>query len=55
VLASYFGAKDLDYKAFLIRDALVGPDAAQTDCVEDVCDSVNLNVLQTILDCAGPA
>ncbi|MGO8758735.1 MAG: isochorismatase family cysteine hydrolase [Terracidiphilus sp.] len=55
VLASYFGATDLDFKAFLIRDALLGPDAAQTDCIEDICDSVNLNVLQTMLDCAGLA
>jgi nicotinamidase-related amidase len=55
VLASYFGAKDLDHKAFLIRDALIGPDAAQTNLVEDICDSVNWNALQTMLDCARPA
>jgi nicotinamidase-related amidase len=50
VLASYFGAKDLDFKTFLIKDALLGPRVAYTDCVEDICDSVNINVLQSILE-----
>jgi nicotinamidase-related amidase len=50
VLASYFGAKDLGFKTFLIRDALLGPKVAHTDCIEDICDSVNVNVLQSILE-----
>ena len=53
VLASYFGAKDLDFKTFLIKDALLGPSSAHTKCVEDFCDTVNLNVLQTMLEGAG--
>jgi nicotinamidase-related amidase len=54
VLASYFGAKDLDFRTFLIRDALLGPDAAHTACIEDICDSVNLNVLQVMLEGVKP-
>ena len=50
VLASYFGAKDLGFKAFLIKDALMGPHASHTHCVEEICDSVNLNVLQSMLE-----
>jgi nicotinamidase-related amidase len=50
VLASYFGAKDLGLKTFLIKDALLGPRVAYTDCIEDICDSVNVNVLQSILE-----
>jgi nicotinamidase-related amidase len=49
VLATYFGAKDLGLKTFLIKDALLGPRVAYTDCVENICDSVNVNVLQEIL------
>jgi nicotinamidase-related amidase len=50
VLASYFGAKDLGFKSFLIKDALLGPRVAYTDCIEDICDSVNVSVLQSILE-----
>ena len=55
VLASYFGAKDLGFKTFLIRDALLGPRAACTDCIEDICDSINVNVLQSILESLNQA
>jgi nicotinamidase-related amidase len=50
VLASYFGAKDLGFKTFLIKDALLGPRVSYTDCIEDICDSVNVSVLQSILE-----
>jgi nicotinamidase-related amidase len=50
VLATYFGAKDLGFKTFLIKDALLGPRVAYTDCIESFCDSVNVNVLQSILE-----
>jgi nicotinamidase-related amidase len=50
VLATYYGAKDLGFKTFLIKDALLGPRVAYTDCIEDFCDSVNVNVLQSILE-----
>jgi nicotinamidase-related amidase len=50
VLATYYGAKDLGFKTMLIKDALLGPRVAYTDCIEDFCDSVNVNVLQSILE-----
>jgi len=50
VLASYFGAKDLGFKTFLIKDALLGPRVAYTDCIEDICDSMNVSALQSILE-----
>jgi nicotinamidase-related amidase len=50
VLATYYGAKDLGFKTMLIKDALLGPRVAYTDCLEDFCDSVNINVLQSILE-----
>lgn len=53
VLATYFGAKNLDFKAFMLRDALLSPNAAHTTCIQDICDSVNLHVLQTMLEAVG--
>ncbi|MFH1143411.1 MAG: isochorismatase family protein [Candidatus Eisenbacteria bacterium] len=50
VLATYHGAQDLDYKVFMVKDALIGPDAAQTDMIEDICDSVGFTALQVMLD-----
>ncbi|MGO9638231.1 MAG: cysteine hydrolase family protein [Terracidiphilus sp.] len=50
VLATYYGAKDLGFKTMLIKDALLGPRVEYTDCIEDFCDSVNVNVLQSILE-----
>jgi nicotinamidase-related amidase len=50
VLATYFGAKNLDLKAFMVRDALLGPNAAHTQCVQDICDSANFFVVQTMLE-----
>ncbi len=53
VLATYFGAKDRDFKAFLVKDALLGPNAAHTDCIEDICDSVNYSVFEAMLEMVG--
>ncbi len=55
VLATYFGAKDRDFKAFLVKDALLGPNAAHTDCIEDICDSVNYSVFEAMLETVGAA
>jgi len=41
VLATYHGALDLDYDAFLIRGAVIGPEASQTKAVLDICQSVD--------------
>ena len=46
VLATYFGANDNDFEAFLIKDALLGPDASDTDSVEKMFDALSI---QTIL------
>ncbi|MBM3285906.1 MAG: isochorismatase family protein [Candidatus Eisenbacteria bacterium] len=54
VLATYHGAQDLDYKVFMVKDGLIGPDAAQTDMIEDICDSVGFAALEAILDSLSP-
>lgn len=50
VLATYHGARDLDFHTMLVKDALLAPNAAHTECVESFCDAVNLNVLQLMLE-----
>ena len=50
VLASYFGAKDLNFQVFLIKDGLLGPRVAHTDCIEDICDSVSVTALRAMLE-----
>lgn len=50
VLATYRGADDLDYKVFMIKDALISPKAEHTDMIEDICETVSFTTLQVILD-----
>jgi nicotinamidase-related amidase len=50
VLATYHGAKDLDYTAILVKGALLSDNASQTSWVEQICDAVNVNVLKTMLN-----
>jgi nicotinamidase-related amidase len=49
VLATYFGAYDLDYQVFLIKGTILSPKAAHTDLVEDICESVGYGALGLIL------
>jgi nicotinamidase-related amidase len=50
VIATFYGAKDLDYDVFMVKDALISSDAGRTDMVEEICDTVNYNVLKIMLD-----
>jgi nicotinamidase-related amidase len=43
VLATYFDAGNYDYKAFLLQDAMLGPDAENTDNIEEMFDAIDLN------------
>jgi nicotinamidase-related amidase len=49
VMASYFDAGNYDYKAFLIKDAMLGPDAHHTDMIEEMFDAISLNTANYIL------
>ncbi len=49
VLATYQGAQDLDYDAFLIREALLSPDSSRTRFVIDLCETVSYGALKTIV------
>lgn len=53
VLATYFGAADLDYNAFMIRDAIMSHDAELTDFVEKAFDIVTWEGLKLELESAS--
>jgi nicotinamidase-related amidase len=45
VLATYMDAANYDYQAFLIKDAMIGPDAQFTNQVETIFDALDLNTI----------
>jgi nicotinamidase-related amidase len=50
VLASYIGANDHDYKAFMIKDALLSPSAEHTDFIETIMSTVDLETIMFMFD-----
>ncbi len=52
VLATYHGALDLDYDVFMVKGALIGPDAALTKAVQEICGSVDDAVLFKLVKAA---
>jgi len=53
VLATWYGAQNNDYKAFLIKDAIMSHNEDYTNNVEDMFDAVGPDVVQLILENAG--
>jgi nicotinamidase-related amidase len=49
VLATYHGAQDLDYDAFLIREALLSPDSDTTRFVAGLCETVSYGALKVMI------
>ncbi|HSG68580.1 MAG TPA: isochorismatase family cysteine hydrolase [Bacteroidales bacterium] len=49
VLATYMDASNYDYKAFLVKGALLGPTSEYTRQVEDMFDAISLNTANFIL------
>ena len=50
VLATWIGAANNDYKAFLLKDAIMSHNAEYTDNIEVMFDAVNYDVVKLILD-----
>ena len=50
VLATYFGAHDLDYKAFMLKDALMSHNSVYTDNIEDIFGAVSYETVEVMLD-----
>jgi len=45
VLATYMDACNYDYEAFLIKDAILGPDAQYTNQIESIFNALDLNTI----------
>ena len=50
VLATYHGALDLEYDVFMVKGALISPDAAATSHVEEICASIDYWPLKLLLE-----
>jgi len=53
VLATWIGAQDNDYKAFLMKDAIMSHNSQYTDNVEVMFDAVGYDVVKFMLESAG--
>ena len=52
VLATYEGAMDLDYNAFMLQGALIGPEAAWTKTVLEFTRTIDYGALKLLFDTA---
>lgn len=50
VLATYLDAQNYDYDAFMIKDALLGPNADQTNQIETIFDALDLNTINYMME-----
>ena len=50
VLATYHGAKDLDYDVFMLKDALISHDAALTKAVQQISRTIDYYALKLLLE-----
>jgi nicotinamidase-related amidase len=52
VLATYQGAQDLDYDAFMVRGALISHDATLTRSVQEMTKTISIPALRLVLEMA---
>lgn len=50
VLATWIGAQNYDYKAFLMKDAIISPNSEYTNDIEEIFEAVSYDVVKLILD-----
>ena len=50
VLATHFGADDLDYNTFMIKDAVLSHNAAYTSSIESIMDAVGYQAVKAMLE-----
>jgi nicotinamidase-related amidase len=50
VISTYFGAKDLDYKTFMLKDAIMSHNSAYTDYIEEIFGAIGYDVADFILE-----
>jgi nicotinamidase-related amidase len=52
VLATYYGADDLDYNVFMVKHAVISHNAALTKTVYDICANISPSALKLLLETA---
>jgi len=50
VLATYVGAQNYDYKAFLVKDAIMSHNSTYTDNIEEIFGAINYDVVKVMLE-----
>ena len=50
VLATWIGAQNYDYKAFLIKDAIMSHNSEYTNNIEEMFDAIGYDVIRLILE-----
>lgn len=50
VMSTYVGTKDHDYDSFLIKNALLSPNAEYTDIIENILSTMDLESVMFLLD-----
>jgi hypothetical protein len=53
VPATWIGAQDYDYRAFMVKSAIISPDSGYTKNVEQMFDAVNYDMVQLLVEKAG--
>jgi nicotinamidase-related amidase len=53
VLATWIGAQNLDYKAFMVKNAIISPNSDYTKNVEQMFDAVTYDMVRLIIENAG--
>ena len=53
VIATYFAAKDLDFKTFMLKDAIMSHNANYTDSIEEIFGALSYDTVSFILDQVG--
>jgi nicotinamidase-related amidase len=50
VLATYYGAEDLDYNVLMLKDALISHNTALTKAVQEFCETISYTPLKLLLE-----
>jgi nicotinamidase-related amidase len=50
VISTYYGARELEYDAFMLKNALISHDAALTKAVQEICKTIDYYPLKLVLE-----
>jgi nicotinamidase-related amidase len=50
VLATYYGAMDRGYDAFMVSEGLISHNAKYTDVIRDICNTVHFEKMKSMIE-----